>query len=156
MVLAPSTGDLRENPKSCQILKHHGDFKNNIFGSFSFAFWLFSPWRHFSQLTSATKLRLQGIHRTPGAGAVTVAGWQAPQHWGPARSGAEGCDEQQEWGGTAKVKEGNRAGEKPEDLTGESRELGGSVEETLSASEAAGTVTVSSPTCENSKQIWLA
>lgn len=52
-------------------------------------------------------------------------------------------------GWEAEVKGGNKAGEKPEDLTGESRELGGSVEERLSASEAAGTVTVCSPTREN-------
>lgn len=86
MVLAPSIGGGRRSPKSCQVLKHHGDFKNSVFGSFSFTFWLFSPWGHFSRLISVTKLRLQGIRRTPGAGAVTVACWQAPQLWGPAGS----------------------------------------------------------------------
>lgn len=43
MVLAASTGDLRQSPRPCQVLKHHGNFKSSIFGSFSFAFCLFSP-----------------------------------------------------------------------------------------------------------------
>lgn len=70
---------------------------------------------------------------------------RALQLRGPTGSSAEGRDEQQEWGGGARVKGGNRAGEKPEDWTGKSRELG----RRLSASETVGTVTVSSPTCEN-------
>lgn len=94
MVLAPSIGGGRWSPKSCQVLKHHGDFKNSIFGSFSFAFWLFSPWGHFSRLISVTTLRLQGIRRTPGAGAVTVACWRASQLWGTSQ--------EQEWGGRLK------------------------------------------------------
>lgn len=82
MVLAPSTGGLRQSPKPCQVLKQCGDFRNSIFGSFSFAFWLFSPWGHFSRLICVTELRLWGIHRTPGAGAVTGAGGWAPRCWG--------------------------------------------------------------------------
>jgi len=127
MVLAQTTGELRQSPKSCHVLKHHGDFKTSIFGSFSFAFWPFSPWGHFSRLISVTRLRLQGIHRTPGAGAETAACQQAPQPWGAAVSGAEGRDEQQEWGGRDKAKGANRSGEKPGGSTGESREPGASV-----------------------------
>lgn len=35
MVLSPSAGDLKQSPKSCQVFKHHGDFKTSAFGSFS-------------------------------------------------------------------------------------------------------------------------
>lgn len=44
---------------------------------------------------------------------------------------------------------GNSAGKKPEDLNGESRELGESVKERLSTLETAETGSVSSPVSEN-------
>lgn len=148
VVLAPSTEHLRQSPKSCQVLKHHGDFQNSIFGSFSFASGFSVLGGHFSRLTSVITLRLRGTHRTAGAGAVTVACWQAPPRWEQRRAALGDVVSSRNGAGDI-AKEGNGEGEKPEDLTEENRELVGSIEERLSTCRAAGAVAVVSPTCEN-------